>query len=31
MVKPKLFADGDFSQVEKLTAEAAAVVKKVRG
>lgn len=31
MVKPKLFADGDFSQVEKLTSEASAIVKKVRG
>lgn len=27
MVKPKLFADGDFSQVEALTAEAAAAVR----
>ena len=31
MVKPALFADGDFSKVEEMTAEAAAVVKKVRG
>jgi 2-dehydro-3-deoxyphosphogluconate aldolase/(4S)-4-hydroxy-2-oxoglutarate aldolase len=31
MVKPKLFADGDFSQVEKLTSEASAIVRKVRG
>ena len=31
IVKPALFADGDFSKVEEMTAEAAAVVKKVRG
>ena len=31
MVKPKLFADGDFSQVEKLASEAAAVVRAHRG
>ena len=31
MVKPALFADGDFSKVEEMTAEAAAVVKRVRG
>lgn len=31
MVKPKLFAGGDFGQVEKAAAEAAAVVRRVRG
>jgi len=31
MVKAKFFADGDFSEVEKLASEAAAVVRKVRG
>ena len=31
MVKAKLFADGDFSEVEKLTSEAAEIVRKVRG
>ena len=30
MVKPKLFADGDFSEVTKQASEAMAVVKKVR-
>lgn len=31
MVKPALFADGDFSQVEQIAREAMDVVKKVRG
>ena len=31
MVKPALFADGDFSKVEALTAEAAAAVREIRG
>ena len=31
MVKPNLFADGDFSRVEALAAEAAAAVQEVRG
>ncbi len=31
MVKPALFADGDFSKVQELTAEAAVAVKDVRG
>ncbi len=31
MVKPALFADGDFSQVEQQAAEAMAIVRKVRG
>lgn len=31
MVKPALFADGDFSQVERQAAEAMAIVHKVRG
>lgn len=31
MVKPNLFADGDFSRVEALTAEAAAAVREIRG
>lgn len=31
MVKPKLFADGDFSKVVELASEAAAAVKEVRG
>ena len=31
MVKPALFADGDFSKVEQIAREAMDVVKKVRG
>lgn len=31
MVKPNLFADGDFSRVEALTADAAAAVREIRG
>lgn len=31
MVKPSLFADGDFSRVEAATAEAAAAVREIRG
>lgn len=31
MVKPSLFADGDFSRVEAMTAEAAAAVREIRG
>lgn len=31
MVKPALFADGDFSKVEALTAEAAQAVREIRG
>lgn len=31
MVKPNLFADGDFSRVEAATAEAAAAVREIRG
>ena len=31
MVKPKLFADGDFSEVQKAATEAMAVVHRVRG
>lgn len=31
MVKPALFADGDFSKVEQIAHEAMDVVKKVRG
>ncbi len=31
MVKPAMFADGDFSQVEQVAREAMAVVKSVRG
>ena len=31
MVKPSLFADGDFSKVEAIAAEAAAAVREIRG
>ena len=31
MVKPKLFADGDFSKVTETAKEAMDVVRKVRG
>lgn len=31
MVKPKLFADGDFSEVERLSAQAASIVRELRG
>lgn len=31
MVKPNLFADGDFSRVEAMTADAAAAVREIRG
>ena len=31
MVKPALFANGDFSEVQRIATEAMAVVKKVRG
>ena len=31
MVKPNLFADGDFSKVEAIAAEAAAAVREIRG
>lgn len=31
MVKPNLFADGDFTRVQELAAEAAAAVREVRG
>jgi len=31
MVKPALFQDGDFSEVERKSAEAAQMVREIRG